>query len=429
MGNEEILSKDEAERRQLELATRALRGNPAQRDWMCSLSRVDRELLFTELGSHHSLHLAEGNNAECVLVLDLMRSAATSSQKLAYKVQRLIISEDERLGLVSRALKGMGELYDQYKNSKKYRARSAEVLMEYGILQDRHGDKELALKLFKNSIGRYERAEQEYNLSAAWFNTASVLYDLGKTRASLNACEKGLKLGGRKHTDLRTHLLLQRANGRERTSELEKACRDYLDAASGYKSLGNRRQQINIFFRVGWLLGKRNQVADAKRLLTEALRLARELDYATGLAEFHLQRAHFFFESGLEKRSLKHLQSGLQSAELAGSEGLKKRCRGLLYRTTRGLKRPLTFYLNASAGELNSQTLTKSQRATYARRPTDGSAQRAWRHPSRKAGKDATFLARLLAELGRRENRADLMAQSSAVSQWQRAVRQGRRFL
>lgn len=429
MAGEETLSKDEAERRQLELATRALKGNKSQRDWLCSLSRVDRELLFVELQSHHSLHLAEGNNAECVLLLDLMASAARSSQKLAYKVQRLQISEDERRGLVSRALKGMEQLYEQYKNSRKFRTRSAEVLMEFGILQDRHGDKELALKLFKNSVGRYKRAEHKYNLAAAWFNTASVLYDLGKTRASLNACEKGLDLGGRGYTDLRTHLLLQRANGRERTMEFEGACRDYLDAASGYRALGNRRQQINIFFRVGWLLGKRNQAQDAKRLLTEALRLARELDYAAGLAEFHLQRAYFFFEAGFEKRALKHLQSALQSAELAGAEGLKQRCRGLVYRSTRGVKRPLTFYLNASVGELSLKSLQTAQSATYVRRSTDGSALRGWRSSARQAGRDATFLARLLAELGCRDNRPELMAQSLAVSQWQRAVRQGRRFL
>jgi tetratricopeptide (TPR) repeat protein len=301
--------------------------------------------------------------------------------------------------------------------------------MEFGILQDRHGDKEEALRLFKNAVGRYERAGQVYNLSAAWFNSASVLYDLGRTRAALNCCEKGLESGGQGFLDLRTHLLLQRANCRERTRELTLACSDYLEAAAGYGQLGNRRQQTNILFRVGWLMGRQDRPMESQTMLQKALTLAKELDYAAGLAGFHLHRAQSMVEARLLEVATQHVQQCLPHAKLARQDRIDKLARGLLYRMSGPGRRPLTFYLKAKAPEGSLRALEKAPQGTYAHRSGDGAATRTWRDVPRSAGQDVTFLVRLLAELGRRACRPELTAQSNAVADWQRSVRQGRRIL
>jgi tetratricopeptide (TPR) repeat protein len=301
--------------------------------------------------------------------------------------------------------------------------------MEYGILQDRHGDKDEALRLFKSSIGRYERAGQIYNLSAAWFNSASVLYDLDRIRAALNSCERGLETGGEGFLDLRTHLLLQRANCRERTGDLSQACADYLEAAAGYGQLGNLRQQTNILFRVGWLMGRQHRLMESQTMLGQALSLAKELDYAAGLARFHLHRAQSMVEARLLEVATQHVQQCLPHAKLARLDRIDKRARGLLYRMSGPVRRPLTFFLKAKAPEGGLRALEKASQGTYAHRSGDGAATRTWRDMPRVAGQDVTFLVRLLAELGRRSCRPELTAQSNAVREWQRTVREGRRVL
>ncbi len=372
-----------------------------------------------------------------------LESLAQPCDKLLYDHQRLTIKEFERLGLGGRALSLMADLYDSQGRSRKNPNRAAEIVMEYGILHDRHGEKEEAYRLFKNSIGRYERADHRYNLAAAWFNSASVLYDLGRTKASLNACEKGLEIGADSFLDLKTHLLLQRANCRERTDQAELAVEDYLAAADGYGELGNRRQQTNILFRVGWLMRKQSQVSKEKGrhaesiglrsegrvMLEEALRLARELDYAASLALFHLQRAQFLAEVGARRPAYLHLQMCLPHARVGRLDKAEKIARGLLYKLEGAGKRPLTFYMRARAPEGQDDALVKASRGTYAHRGTDGYATRVWRDTPRTAGKDVLFLARLLAELGRAANRPDLTSQSKAVQEWRRSVRQGRRIL
>lgn len=421
--------RDQRERRQVELAKRFFGGLSMAPGWFNDLEDWERSLLFQELKSHHSLFVAEGHNSESGKMMTAMEFLAGPNDKLAYDHERLTIKEFERLGLGGRALELMGALYQAQGRSRKNKSRAAEIVMEYGILQDRHGEKKEAYRLFKNSIGRYERSGHTYNLAAAWFNSASVLYDLGRTTASLNACEKGLEIGGEEFLDLRTHLLLQRANCRERTKQEGEACRDYLAAASGYGKLGNRRQQSNILFRVGWLLGRQEQFTEAKEKLHEALRLARELDYAAGLAMFHLQRAQFLAEVGHRPRAISHLRSSLPHAKTGRLDKAEKRGRGLLYRLEGAGRRPLTFYLKAKAPDGKKGALDLASRGNYAHRGSDGYATRVWRDSPRTAGKDAQFLERLLAELSRRANRPELLSQSRAVRDWRRSVRQGKRIL
>ncbi|MFA5508586.1 MAG: hypothetical protein WC314_14200 [Vulcanimicrobiota bacterium] len=415
------------ERQQFELAERLFKDLSEHGVWIAGLPLPLRHLLFEELKSHQSLHVAQGNEPEAAHMLELLRRVAEPDPQLRYRATRLSIAEFERRGLGGRALAVMGELYEKYRYKRAERVRSAEVVMEYGILHDRYGDKEEACNLFKHSIGRYERLDHQYNLAAAWFNTASVLYDLNKIKASINACEKGLGLGGAQHLDLKTHLLLQRANCRERTQEFALAVEDYLDAANGYDKLGRRRQQCNILFRVGWLLGKQKRMLEARNLLYKALKISKELDYSAGLARFHLRRAQFLLEHQYPAKIQQHLQHSIMYARLARADKIEKIARGALYRALLEKRRPLTFYMKARAPEANAAALAKAGQGSYSHRVSDGYAIRVWRDAPRSAGKDVTFLARLLAELGRRAQDPEFLLQSSAVTNWQRSVRQGRR--
>lgn len=428
MGEGRAKERAEREQRQVELAQ--LYFLQGEVDQFHSLSRADRSLLYQELKSHHTLHVAQGNEGEARTLLGDLQRLARPHDQLLYDAQRTLISDFERRGLGGRALQMMGELYLRQGRSRRRATRAAEIVMEYGILQDRHGDKEEALRLFKSSIGRYERAGQAYNLSAAWFNSASVLYDLGRTRAAFNSCQRGLEAGGEDFQDLRAHLLLQRANCRERTADYDLACADYLEAAADYSDLGNRRQQTNILFRVGWLMGRHlPDEPEALPLLRQALRLAKELDYAAGLARFHLHRAQAVIEVGLAPLATQHLQQCLPHAQLARLDKVDKVARGLLYRLGGLGRKPLTFYLRAKAPLGSPKTLEKACHGTYAYRSGDGAATRNWREVPRSAGQDATFLVRLLAELGRRHQQPELLRQSQAVAHWQRTLRQGRRVL
>jgi tetratricopeptide (TPR) repeat protein len=429
MGEGRARERAEREQTQVELATRYFESRDLQKAGLDNLSQGELTLLYQELKSHHGLHVAQGNEREAQALLVDLERLSLPSDSLHYDYQRALISDFERRGLGGRALELMGNLYHKEGRSRRHTARAAEIVMEYGILQDRHGDKEEALRLFKSSIGRYERSGQSYNLSAAWFNSASVLYDLGRTRAALNSCQKGLEMGGEGFLDLRTHLLLQRANCRERTREFSLACADYLEAAAGYGQLGNRRQQTNILFRVGWLMGRQDRPLESQTMLQQALAIAKELDYAAGLARFHLHRAQSLVEAHLTEVATQHVQQCLPHAKLARLDRVDKVARGLLYRMAGRNRRPLTFYLKAKAPDGNLRALDKAQQGTYAHRSGDGAATRTWRDVPRSAGQDVTFLVRLLAELGRRSCRPELSAQSQAVADWQRSVRQGRRIL
>ncbi len=168
---------------------------------------------------------------------------------------------------------------------------------------------------------------------------------------------------------------------------------------------------------------------EARNLLHTALRISKELDYAAGLACFHLRRAQYLLGSLSTERVEQHLQHAVMYGKLARSDKVEKVARGTLYRLHIERGRPLSFYLNAKAPEADPKALLKADQGSYSHRVGDGGATRVWRATPRAAGKDVTFLARLLAELGRRAHRPELERQSRAVLAWQRSVRQGKRIL
>lgn len=393
------------------------------------LNDDDRFLLFEDLKSHYELHQAQGNAEEAQLMLEDLFTVSQAHERLRYDQRCLAILNVESRGLGGRALEMMGQFYHYLGGPVLKSDRAAEVAMEYGILEDRHGTKSKALSLFRAALTYYEREGRGYNLCAAHFNIASALYDLGQVEEALRTCHEGLRLEGGHFLELRAHLLLQRANCLERTGDLGLACEDYLRAATAYEALGHYRQQTNILFRVGWLEGRRPDGRDPISTLAKALRLAKELDYAGGLARFHLYRAEGLASVGSRSEAMDHLKQCLPYAQWGRLHRLEKLARGLLYRLSQPTQRSLTFFMRARGPRHQDMTLERAGAGTYSHRRDDGGAQRPWRDIPRVAGQDVSFLVRLLAELGRRSRQPTLVAQSFAVMAWQRTMREGRRTL
>lgn len=415
--------------RQLELARLFFCTSFQTRQALDHLDRVDRKLLFQELKSHYSLHAAEGNEAEAQLMLSGLMRIGCPIASLNYEFRKLAASDCERRGLGGRALELMARLHEELTKQGAKPAKTAEIAMEYGILHDRHGSKEMALKLFREALDYYQARDDAYNVTAAWFNSASVLYDLDRVEDSLLACRLGLELGGAHFDDLLAHLSLQKANCFERKQEIELACEKYREAALAYERIGNHRQKINILFRIGWLRGRERGSIRGLWFLRKALKLARELDYAAGLALSHLHRAQMSFHLGLPALAFRHVERCLPLAGWARLDRVDKLARGLLYRMPGKNRRPLTFYLKAKAPTIQGVAVESEGQGQYVRRLSDGAATRLWRDSPRSAGQDVTFLVRLLAELGDQSWNSELLDESRVVRQWQRSMREGRRLL
>ncbi len=393
-----------------------------------------RRFLVKELLAHFDVCVAQGYRGTAVKFLKLAREVAQAEEELQYKVARKRIRWLEAQGLGGKAIEEMTELFEQYRRSRKKRSRGAELAMELGILMDRAGRKDEALDLFRNAIQRYERlGSSVYNLAGAWFNVASVLYDLKRIKPSLRACDKAESLLDGQHKDLQTFIHLQRANGLEVAGDRKKAFAQYKMAATGYSELGNRRQESNILFRLGWLATRKFRMdASSERFFEQALDLKRETDYGTGLCLYHLHLAETARSLDLAGRASNHYRHALALAESLSNDSLSKRARFGLFVLALDEGRPLTEYMRAKAPKRPESSFARAKSGIYSDRGTDGYRVVMWRETPEPPVKDRTFLARLLIELARVHHRLGrggfgaLKKQSDAVTRWQdRAKRAG----
>ena len=270
----------------------ALITSPERREEVLrGLDPADRRELLRHLQAHVDVHLAQGHRLAAKVLLGIAAEVAGPDPDLQYGVERARIRWLEREGLPDDAITAMTRLYDSYRRSRRNPHRGAELAMELGILLDRAGRKDEALKLFRGAASRYQRMGQSYNRAAALFNAASVLYDLGRTGHSLRTCLQALKEGGTGHLDMEAHITLQMANSHESHGDPEAAEDCYRLAAEGYQRLNNRKQESDIRYRLGWLALRRGCADEAEPQLQQALELKREHDYGAGLARYHLYRA------------------------------------------------------------------------------------------------------------------------------------------
>jgi len=426
-------------------------------DWLkILLKQEQRGALVSELGvvestrvleqllAHVDVHMAEGNRQSARTLLELGRQVAGGETELLYRLERKRIRWLEAEGRQGESIESMRSLYRRYSRSRKHPQRGAELAMELGILLDRSGHKEEALEHFRNAIRRYTRLGHTYNRAAALFNAASVLYDLGRISHSMKTCLRALREGGSGHLDLETHVTLQMANCYESESKskgpvaLARATASarewYKYAAEGYRRLGNRKQESDILYRLGWMAMRRNESSDATQFLQRALELKREYDYGTGLALYHLHRAEAYRWCGLTKRALSHYRSCLSLASVLGNDGLCTRARFGLYRTSGGESHALSAFLKVPPAAGADSTLARGKDGLYSEQGGDGFRTAAWREGGKpeSPAADRTFLARLLEDLSRVwkntgvNGHEQLRRQGRAVLSWQSKARRQR---
>lgn len=405
---------------------------PGERDALLdTLTPEQRHLLLEEMLAHFDVHVAEGHLGSAHECLYLGSRIAGDDPELYYRLERKRITWLDSQGLHGKAIEAMRDLYEQWGRSRKNPMRAAELAMELGILLDRSGFKDDALKLFRSAIGRYSRMEHSYNRAAAWFNVASVLYDLGRIGHSIKACLKSLEEGGSGHLDLETHITLQLANSHESEGEEDKAREYYRCAADGYGRMNNRKQESNILYRLGWLAKERGQYREANRFLERALDLKREHDYGTGLAYYHFHLAETYRSVRHAERAAHHYRHALALASAVGSDKLSKRARFGIFHLAVARDRPLVDYLRAQPPEGGREALEKGKNGLYNDQPRDGYRTALWKSPMEAPLRDRTFLARLLEDLSRVwkntqvPGHEQLRRQGRAVLAWQSRVRSG----
>lgn len=406
----------------------ALVCSPEKRQKMlASLKPEGRQAILRQLQAHVEVHLAQGHRLAARVLLDIASEVAGDSQDLQYGVERARIRWLEQEGLSEEALASMTRLYESHRRRRSRPERAAELAMELGILLDRSGRKDEALKLFRSAAARYHRMGQPYNRAAALFNAASVLYDLGRTAHSLRACSKALEEGGAGHLDMEAHIALQMANSHEVQGSVDRAFECYQMAAEGYGGLKNRRQESSIRYRLGWLALQEDQPSQAWPQLQRALDLKREEDYGTGLARYHLCRAETCRTVGLPEAARTHYRACLALATALGNDPLATRSRFGLCLLAGGHLRSLPSYLKLPAPPGGTDSVQRGRKGVYCRQAGEGESLPMWSQSGEpeSSPEDRSALARLLKDLARSLRLEDL-PDSEHLQQQERAARSWR---
>ena len=390
------------------------------------LSQIEAESLFEPLIAHVDVHMAQGNFEAAGELLRLAFLLIEHDPERCYRLERKKIRWLESSGKPHEAFEQLRLLTEKHNRGRRNPHRTAELVMEQGILLDRLGQKAEALKRFRNAVQRYKRLEHPYNLSAALFNTASVLCDLGRHDDSLKVCLRALDEGARKHLDLKTHIALQLANCHESKQEEPKSQEYYHTAAQGYEKLGNRKNQSDILYRLGWMALRRSQLREAATLLLRALELKRELDYGAGLALYHFHRAEACRSVGLNKKALGHYRTSLSLACQSGQDGLCTQARFGLFRCCGSLNLNLPGILTLPPPPGAESILAQGRAGLYSNHISEG--YRTYRYQETGVSKpshgDRAPLARLIKDLARVQRvlgfpaHESLSEQSQAVALW-----------
>lgn len=357
--------------------------------------------LFAVLLAHFDLHQAQGHRSCAREVLELARTLVGDDPDLHYKWLRKWARWLESSGQREQALELLQSHLRRLRGKLNNPTRNAEIRMELGIMLDRAGRKAEALKYFRDAAQRYRKLNHTYNLVAALFNSASVLHDLGQYSEALRVCRKAIAEGAPGYRDLSSHISLQMANSLESQKQTMEACNYYRQSEESYGQLGNRRQQSDILYRLGWLAVRAKRMAEGARFLRNALELKREIDYAIGLAWYHWSRAEAYRAGGALKKAVSHYRSALNLSLSGNLEAVSARCRVILYQLCAKPEQNLASYVrygNASAAD----TIVKQGRnGLYLDHHGDGYSLDVFREPgdSPKPHLDRRVLARLVQDL------------------------------
>lgn len=359
------------------------------------------ESLLHALLAHFDLHQAEGHRSCAKEVLELAERLARDSLDLHYKWLRKWSKWLESVGRRAEALELLEAYLRRLRGKHKNLSRNAELRMEIGILLDREGRKPEALKYFRDAATRYRKLNHTYNLVAALFNSASVLHDLGNYSEALRVCRKAMAEGSSSYKDLSSHIALQMANSLEQQKQVSMASAHYRQAEESYGHIGNRRQQSDILYRLGWLAVRERHYADAVRFLRSALELKRESDYATGLAWYHWSRAEAYRAGDAIRKAISHYRSALNLALNANVDTVAARCRIVLYQLCARSDQSLVQYAKYGNGNAADSIVKQGRAGLYLDHGGDGYSLGVFHEPgdSAKTGLDRRILTRLVRDL------------------------------
>jgi tetratricopeptide (TPR) repeat protein len=273
--------------------------------------------------------------------------------------------------------------------------------MELGIMTDRAGRKEESLKYFKDAAQRYRKLNHTYNFVAALFNSASVLHDLGQHSEALKTCRRALQEGASGYRDLAGHISLQMANSLESQQNAEQSALYYRQAEESYGQLGNRRQQGDILYRLGWLAVRAKRMPEGASFLRQSLELKREHDYATGLAWYHWSRAEAYRAAGVTKKAVGYYRSALNLALCSNQDMVAAHCRILLYQLCAKPDQQLSAFVRYGNPSAVDSIVKQGRAGLYLDHTSDGYSLSLFREPgdTRRNKPDRKVLGRLVHDL------------------------------
>ncbi len=359
------------------------------------------ESLFNILLAHFDLHQAQGHRSCAREVLELAERLAGDHVDLHYKWLRKWAKWLESVGRRGEAIDLLQSHLRRLRGKLFNPNRNAEIRMELGIMLDRDGQKPEALKFFKDAAARYRKLSHTYNLVAALFNSASVLHDLKHYAEALKVCRKAIAEGSTGYKDLSSHIALQMANSLEAQKQTLSACNFYRQAEDFYGQNGNRRQQSDILYRLGWLAVREKRYSEGARFLRTALELKRENDYATGLAWYHWSRAEAYRAGGTLKKAVSHYRSALNLALNASLDVVAARCRVALYQLCAKPDQPLTAFSKYGDAKAADSIVKQGRSGLYLDHGCDGYNLSVFHEPgdTPRATLDRRVLSRLVQDL------------------------------
>jgi tetratricopeptide (TPR) repeat protein len=359
------------------------------------------EALFGILLAHFDLHQSQGQRSCAREVLELAQQLVADDVDLGYRWLRKWARWLESAGRREDAVELLQGHLRKLRGKLRNPTRNAELRMELGILLDRAGRKEESLKFFRDAALRYRKLNHTYNLVAALFNSASVLHDLGQFGEALKVCRRALSEGSANYRDLSSHIALQMANSLESQGHTPDACNHYRSAEESYGQLGNRRQQSDILYRLGWLAVRSKKLADGARLLRAALEIKREHDYATGLAWYTWARAEAYRAGGATKKAVSHYRSALNLALSAHQDNVVARCRVVLFQLCAKSDQTLPAFVRLGNAAAADPIIKQGRAGLYLDHAREGYAVDLFREPgdTPKPKLDRRVLARLVHDL------------------------------
>jgi len=370
-------------------------------EWRGLSEEEGAEATFTTLLAHYDLHQSQGHRSCAREVLEVAQGFVDDGPEYEYRWLRKWARWLESVGRRDEALDRLKAHLRRLRGKLANPTRNADLRMELGIMTDRAGHKEESLRYFRDAAQRYRKLNHTYNFVAALFNSASVLHDLGHHNEALKVCKRALQEGASGYRDLAGHISLQMANSLESQQSTEQSANFYRQAEESYGQLGNRRQQGDILYRLGWLAVRAKRMSEGASFLRQSLELKREHDYASGLAWYHWSRAEAYRAAGVTKKAIGYYRSALNLALCSNQDVVAAHCRILLFQLCAKPDQQLSAFVRYGNPSAVDSIVKQGRAGLYLDHASDGYSLGIFREPgdTQRGKPDRKVLGRLVHDL------------------------------